>query len=91
MKCLIIAAGQGSRLRSIADVKPLIPLRNTPLIERVIDSAMEAGADDFYVVAKAVFAPKFFIKNMIVVGNHGIGCLKNTASRTVILFQLNDI
>ena len=50
MKCLIIAAGQGSRLRSIADVKPLIPLRNTPLIERVIDSAMEAGVDDFYVV-----------------------------------------
>ena len=50
MKCLIIAAGQGSRLRSIAEVKPLIPLRNTPLIERVIDSAMEAGVDDFYVV-----------------------------------------
>ena len=50
MKCLIIAAGQGSRLRSIADVKPLIPLRKTPLIERVIDSAMEAGVDDFYVV-----------------------------------------
>ena len=48
MKCLIIAAGKGSRLRSIAEVKPLIPLRNTPLIERVIDSAMEAGADDFY-------------------------------------------
>jgi len=50
MKCLIIAAGQGSRLRSIAEVKPLIPLRNIPLIERVIDSAMEAGVDDFYVV-----------------------------------------
>lgn len=50
MKCLIIAAGQGSRLRPIADVKPLIPLKNTPLIERVIDSAMEAGMDDFYVV-----------------------------------------
>ena len=50
MKCLIIAAGKGSRLQSIADVKPLIPLKNIPLIERVVDSAMEAGADDFYVV-----------------------------------------
>ena len=50
MKCLIIAAGQGSRLRSLAEAKPLIPLKNTPLIERVIDSAMEAGVDDFYVV-----------------------------------------
>ncbi len=50
MKCLIIAAGQGSRLRSIAEAKPLIPLRNTPLIERVIDSCLEAGVDGFYVV-----------------------------------------
>lgn len=50
MKCLIIAAGKGSRLQSIADLKPLIPLKNIPLIERVIGSAMEAGADDFYVV-----------------------------------------
>ena len=50
MKCLIIAAGKGSRLQSIADLKPLIPLKNIPLIESVVDSAMEAGADDFYVV-----------------------------------------
>jgi choline kinase len=50
MKCLIIAAGQGSRLRSIAEAKPLIPLKNTPLIERVIDSCLEAGVDGFYVV-----------------------------------------
>ena len=50
MKCLIIAAGKGSRLQSIADLKPLIPLKNIPLIERVVNSAIEAGADDFYVV-----------------------------------------
>ena len=50
MKCLIIAAGQGSRLRSLAEAKPLIPLKNIPLIDRVIDSALEAGVDGFYVV-----------------------------------------
>ena len=50
MKCLIIAAGQGSRLRSIAEAKPLMPLKDIPLIDRVIDSALEAGVDDFYVV-----------------------------------------
>lgn len=50
MKCLIIAAGQGSRLRSLAEVKPLIALKNIPLIDRVIDSSMQAGVDDFYVV-----------------------------------------
>lgn len=50
MKCLIIAAGKGSRLRQQGDSKPLIPILGLPLIERVIHSAIEAGADDFYVV-----------------------------------------
>ncbi len=50
MKCLIIAAGRGSRLRQLGDSKPLIPVLGVPLIERAIRSAVEAGADDFYVV-----------------------------------------
>ena len=50
MKCLIIAAGKGSRLQQRGDSKPLIPILGVPLIERVIRSAQEAGADDFYVV-----------------------------------------
>jgi len=50
MKCLIIAAGKGHRLRSKGDSKPLTPLFDIPLIERVIRCALEAGADDFFVV-----------------------------------------
>jgi len=50
MKCLIIAAGKGHRLRSKGDSKPLVPLFGIPLIERVIRCAIEAGADDFFVV-----------------------------------------
>ena len=50
MKCLIIAAGKGSRLQQRGDSKPLIPLLGIPLIERVIRTALEAGVDDFYVV-----------------------------------------
>jgi 1L-myo-inositol 1-phosphate cytidylyltransferase len=50
MKCLIIAAGQGIRLQSKGAVKPLAPLLGVPLIERVIRSAMEGGADEFYVI-----------------------------------------
>lgn len=50
MKCLIIAAGKGSRLQQAGDSKPLVPLLGVPLIERVIRSALKAGADDFYVV-----------------------------------------
>ena len=50
MKCLIIAAGKGSRLEQSGNSKPLIPILGIPLIERVIRSAIEAGADEFYVV-----------------------------------------
>lgn len=50
MKCLIIAAGRGSRLQARGRTKPLIPLFGTPLVERVIRSAHQAGADEFVVV-----------------------------------------
>ncbi len=50
MKCLIIAAGKGSRLQQRGDSKPLVPILGIPLIERVIRAALEAGADEFYVV-----------------------------------------
>lgn len=51
MKCLIIAAGKGSRLWRKGNTKSLIPLLGIPLIERVIRSATEAGIEDFYVVS----------------------------------------
>ena len=47
MKCLIIAAGRGSRLRQRGDSKPLVSILGIALIERVIRTAVEAGADDF--------------------------------------------
>ena len=50
MKCLIIAAGKGSRLSLRGYSKPLVPLLRLPLIERVILTAKGAGLSDFYVV-----------------------------------------
>jgi len=50
MKCLIIAAEKGSRVRKVGDSKPLVPLLGVNLIERVIRTALEAGVDEFYVV-----------------------------------------
>ena len=50
MKCLIIAAGKGSRMAARGDSKPLVPLGGIPLIERVILTVMEAGVAEFYVV-----------------------------------------
>ncbi len=52
MKALIIAAGEGKRIREISGdlPKPLIPLLGLSLIERVILSAREAGIKDFVIV-----------------------------------------
>ncbi|WP_044561236.1 NTP transferase domain-containing protein [Azospirillum sp. B4] len=51
MKCLIVAAGQGTRLRERGLSKPLIPIKGTPLIERVIAGARAAGITEFVVVS----------------------------------------
>jgi 1L-myo-inositol 1-phosphate cytidylyltransferase len=50
LKGLIVAAGQGIRLRDIATSKPLAPLNGIALIERVITTAHLAGVDEFVVV-----------------------------------------
>jgi choline kinase len=50
MKCLILAAGLGTRLREASDSKPLTPLAGKPLIEHVIERAAAGGATGFVVV-----------------------------------------
>ena len=50
MKCLIIAAGRGERLKQKGIPKPLVPILGIPLIARVIHTAVRAGVDDFLVV-----------------------------------------
>lgn len=51
MNCLIVAAGQGTRLREKGESKPLIKLKGVPLIERVINNARRAGVQSFHVVS----------------------------------------
>ena len=51
MKCLIIAAGRGTRLGQEGISKPLIPVLGIPIIERIIRTAIAAGIRDFYVVS----------------------------------------
>jgi len=50
MKCLIIAAGCGSRLSGKGESKPLVPLLGKPLIQRVMETARTAGVSEFCVV-----------------------------------------
>ena len=51
MKCLIVAAGQGTRLRERGPIKPLIPLKGVAILERVLARAREAGIGEFVVVS----------------------------------------
>ena len=50
MKALIIAAGEGRRLRPIGDSKPLVSLLGLGLIERVILTAKKSGIKEFCIV-----------------------------------------
>lgn len=50
MKCVIIAAGQGTRLRTLAASKPLALVHGAPLIEHIVRRAHTGGATSFVVV-----------------------------------------
>jgi choline kinase len=52
-QCLILAAGNGSRIASLSGgiPKPLVPLRGVPLLEHVMMSSQEAGISQFVIVA----------------------------------------
>jgi choline kinase len=52
-QCLILAAGNGSRIASVSGgvPKPLVPLCGVPLLEHVMMSCQEAGISRFVIVA----------------------------------------
>ena len=51
-QCLILAAGNGRRIRAVSgnDPKPLVPVRDIPILEHVLLSAQQAGIENFFVV-----------------------------------------
>ena len=77
-QCLIIAAGQGSRLRAIAASKPLARLVGVPLIERVIDVARLGGAGDV-VVTTGFEGDKVeaFLGEMAAARSLSVTCVRN--------------
>jgi len=50
LKCLILAAGKGTRISRRGDSKPLLPLMGLSIIERVILTAKNSGIEEFYIV-----------------------------------------
>jgi len=51
-QCLILAAGNGTRIRSVSGAlpKPLVDFQGRPLLEHVIDRASQAGIERFVIV-----------------------------------------
>ncbi|WP_423747103.1 sugar phosphate nucleotidyltransferase (plasmid) [Haladaptatus sp. SPP-AMP-3] len=52
MKAVVLAAGEGSRLRPLTNrrPKPMLPVGNKPLLESVIESIAAAGVDEIVLV-----------------------------------------
>ncbi|MFB6299922.1 MAG: bifunctional sugar-1-phosphate nucleotidylyltransferase/acetyltransferase [Halobacteriales archaeon] len=52
MKAVILAAGEGRRLRPLTAVrpKPMVPIANRPLLERVVTAVADAGIDEIVLV-----------------------------------------
>jgi L-glutamine-phosphate cytidylyltransferase len=51
VKFIVLAAGQGARLRPLTDNIPkcMVPLEGKPLLEHLIDTAREVGLEDLHV------------------------------------------
>ena len=52
MKAVLLAAGEGTRLGPLTErrPKPMIPVNNKPILESVLEAAIEAGADSIVLV-----------------------------------------
>lgn len=59
MKAVILAAGQGTRLRPVTYTmpKPIVPVANKPLIEYAIDNAKLAGITEIAIVVGSMDSP----------------------------------
>lgn len=65
MKAVILAAGQGTRMRAAGPSKPMVSVEGTALLERVITNAIEGGVTDFVVVTGYNAEPiKKFVTNL---------------------------
>lgn len=52
MKAVILAAGEGTRLKPLTNVrpKPMLPVANRPLLEHVVEAVAAAGIDEIVLV-----------------------------------------
>jgi 1L-myo-inositol 1-phosphate cytidylyltransferase / CDP-L-myo-inositol myo-inositolphosphotransferase len=82
-RCVILAAGCGSRLALEGGLKPLHPILGLPLLERTIVTASEAGLSEFFVVTGCQ-APRLeaFLSELAVRRSLAISAIRNDAWET---------
>lgn len=53
MKAVILAAGEGTRMRPLTVARPkvMLPIANKPMMEYTIDAAIKAGIKDFVIIS----------------------------------------
>lgn len=65
MKAVILAAGQGTRMRAAGPSKPMVSVEGTALLERVITNAIAGGVTEFVIVTGYNAAPiNKFVTNL---------------------------
>ena len=49
MKAVILVAGEGTRMRPLTTTRPkvMLPIANKPILEHIVDAAVDAGIDEF--------------------------------------------
>ncbi|WP_049925560.1 bifunctional sugar-1-phosphate nucleotidylyltransferase/acetyltransferase [Halopiger goleimassiliensis] len=52
MKAVVLAAGEGTRIRPLSEAvpKPMLPVADRPLVAHTVDAAIDAGADEIVLV-----------------------------------------
>jgi len=82
MQAVILAAGEGSRLRPLTRSKPkaLIPVANRPIIDYVIDALLENGIREIVVVVG--YRKEEVIQHLNSLEDAAPGCRTGTPART---------
>ena len=101
MKVIILAAGQGTRLRPLTDTRPkcMVELQGKPLIQHQIETLRKNGVEDIHIATGYLenkidfenttkhFNPKYASTNMV----HTLFCAEEAMENDDLLITYGDI
>jgi len=79
VRAVILAAGQGTRMRAVGPSKPMVSVEGTALLEHVVTNAITGGVTDFTIITGYNGGPiQEYIRNLAVDLPCKITCIENT-------------